>query len=115
MAETKLLPCPFCGSDRLYIAERNYFGRKFATVNCIECHISQTGDGFETREEAIEQWNTRKPVERIMQQLEDVKSEYEQMANNSFDAKEWQEDIELLAKAEMCEYAIQIVRNGGKE
>ena len=75
MQNDKLLPCPFCGSDRLYIAERNYFGRKFATVNCIECHISQTGDGFETREEAIELWNTRKPMERIVEQLEEVSFE----------------------------------------
>ena len=54
-------------------------------------------------------------VEKVVQQLEDTKCEYEQLANNPFTNMEWQEDIELLAKAEICEYALEIVRNGGKE
>ena len=104
--QNKLLPCPFCGSDRLYIAERKYFGRKFASVNCIECHISQTGDGFETREEAIKHWNTRKPMERILEQLEEE--------SDFFGG----EPMGSLQKAYYCkgiEKAIEIVRNGGKE
>ena len=59
MKENELKPCPFCGSKRLYVSERNYFGEKSATVTCVYCHISQTGSEYETKEEAIEAWNRR--------------------------------------------------------
>ena len=56
MAE--LLPCPFCGGEAEYIQEGYVIGR----VRCKECGISQTLLG--TKEEVIDDWNTRTPKER---------------------------------------------------
>lgn len=66
MSEIKLKPCPFCGSDRNYTLERNHFGEKFVSISCTECHISQTGSEFKTKEEAIQHWNTRKPMDKVI-------------------------------------------------
>lgn len=112
MSEIKLLPCPFCGGSKLYIWERNYFSQKHSTVSCIECHVSQTGDGFKTREEAIKSWNTRKPMQEILERLEN-ESRY------SEEAKEYAR-VNNPLQFERCDSylsaidnAIQIVREVG--
>lgn len=62
MQNDKLLPCPFCGGE----AE---WGTVLKTwIECKNC-------GFETpysqdTEETERLWNTRKPMERILEQLE---------------------------------------------
>jgi Lar family restriction alleviation protein len=77
MGEIKLLPCPFCGGNKLYIAERNYFGEQFVQISCLGCHTSQAGSEYETKEEAIAAWNQRKPMERILERLKEKHVESE--------------------------------------
>lgn len=62
----QLKKCPFCG------CEAELVGNRFFRVMCTECnaHI----EDFETAIEAVIAWNTRKPMERIAERLE----------NNSF-------------------------------
>lgn len=105
MSEIKLKECPFCGSDRLYITERNYFGENYCTISCIECHISQTGNEFETKEDAIEQWNTRNPMDRIVERLEELAdNSNNHMYESYFDGKE-----------DGIREAIEIVKVGGTD
>lgn len=66
----KIKSCPFCGGDNVGIWENRAPASKDFRyyANCYDCHISL---GFEkTKEEAIEKWNTRKPMDRIVEQLE---------------------------------------------
>ena len=68
MSEIKLLPCPFCGVEAILhhngLTEKDH-------VTCLDC-CCRTKDSI-TKEEAIKQWNTRKPMERIIEKLEDKK------------------------------------------
>ena len=74
-----LLECPFCGGGasifsiepRLYRPSRN---GKYA-VACYNCGIylgydEDYGCKFDTEEEAIKAWNTRKPMESVVAELE---------------------------------------------
>ena len=81
MAE--LLPCPFCGSDRIIVGQceaqhilKKYHGGYFA--GCLDCKITtsiypvvKTRSPLlnevkrqEAKQRAIEVWNTRTPKER---------------------------------------------------
>jgi Lar family restriction alleviation protein len=67
MSKIKLLPCPFCGSDD--VGFWNTEDRVYPFQ--IRCLIYFNGTNEEqTKEEAIESWNTRKPMERIAEQIE---------------------------------------------
>lgn len=70
MSETRLKPCPFCGGE----AEVNLF----LGNHCVTCNHCMgaifPGKGM-TREEAIGYWNTRKPMERIVERLEELEEE----------------------------------------
>ena len=59
-----MLPCPFCGSDRVGFCETDYQERKAYAISCTTkgCHgvVWALGFGlFESREEAIRGWNIR--------------------------------------------------------
>ena len=57
----KIKNCPFCGGEATLC---NYY-----FVQCEECGVSTLT--FITKEEAIKAWNTRKPMERIVERLEE--------------------------------------------
>ena len=69
MSEIKLLPCPFCGG-KAKVIENNYY-TDIHSVMCKNCFSES--DRYHTQEEAIKQWNTRKPMERIVAELEKEK------------------------------------------
>ena len=73
--QNKLLPCPFCGGEAVVLSYDNGFNNWFQVV-CKECNVSQTGSDNWTKNNAIEHWNTRKPMERIVEQLEEIKGRY---------------------------------------
>ena len=68
MSEIKLLPCPFCGGEATL--HNNFLTDKFK-VWCNECDCRT--DVYSDKEEAIEKWNTRKTMERIVDRLEGKK------------------------------------------
>lgn len=73
--ETKLLPCPFCGGEAVTAEMYNTKLKKlFPIVKCLDCECRTPMT--ETFEEAIAVWNTRKPMERILERLEEKAKEY---------------------------------------
>lgn len=71
MSEIELKPCPFCGGQ-VKLDEDDFY--MFCCEECgagITFAKEQDGRAEDcSREESIDKWNTRKPVERIVQQLE---------------------------------------------
>ena len=73
-SDIKLLSCPFCGGEAILDRE---------DIFCDYCHLSMKIDDRlynreaenyeEARTQAIEAWNTRKPMDRIVEKLEEMK------------------------------------------
>lgn len=82
---SELKRCAFCGGEATLC---NYY-----FVQCEECGVSTLT--FITKEEAIKAWNTRKPMERIIERLEEEKSD-------------WNDDYNVPIKK-----AIEIVKEEG--
>ena len=71
MNEERLKPCPFCGGEGNVSLNTCYgFVPWCSNEDCI---LNENTKGFSTKEEAIETWNTRKPMERIVERLENEK------------------------------------------
>lgn len=105
MQNDKLLPCPFCGGEARIScdteATRDSQGRLWAfTIVCDSC-CATSGLCYSV-DMATKSWNTRKPMERIVEQLEEksnsipiqYENNYEQGYTNGID------------------YAIDIVKGG---
>ena len=58
MKETKLKPCPFCGSEVKIVPEQVDARTISYNFICMEC-CSNTYFDYADREEAIESWNKR--------------------------------------------------------
>ena len=72
----ELKPCPFCGGEAR-VNERYRSGtanRKMYWISCSACGISQQHDntsGYRYQSKAIDRWNTRKPIDKVIEQLEE--------------------------------------------
>lgn len=62
MSEIKLLPCPFCGGEALECKTK---------VICSKCTCTVYGRNIDI---ARKLWNTRKPLERIIEKLENLRA-----------------------------------------
>ena len=76
MNETKLLNCPFCGGQifvRPYIYKNEPSIKPKYAARCEnpKCPCCVQSKIYNTIDEAIEAWNTRKPMERILERLEE--------------------------------------------
>jgi Lar family restriction alleviation protein len=100
-----LKSCPFCGGKVKIIPEQ--VDARTVTYNFV-CQNGDCGANvyfdYSDREESIEEWNTRKP-------MEDVVAELEELADNAKVLCD--EDDFFVGKVHAYEYAIEIVR--GKE
>ena len=66
----KLKPCPFCGGNNVGVFKHEYFYKSHLyAAHCYDCHFCLKM--VETEEEAIKAWNTRNPMDRIVEQLEE--------------------------------------------
>ena len=66
MQNDKLLPCPFCGRE----AKVSKTDEDHYQVICTNCPCSLGRFWFWKKEDAIKYWNTRKPMDRIVDRLE---------------------------------------------
>lgn len=81
MSEIKLLPCPFCGGEaRLMsvvddgegcINYEDELDMNHSFVHCYNCDMDFIPH-TETAREVLEEWNTRKPMERIASRIQQV-------------------------------------------
>lgn len=77
MSEKSLLPCPFCGGEAELFRRTSVIG-DFVEVRCKTCKAKTDAILFDARkhpndeeyDEAAEAWNTRKPVEAVLERLE---------------------------------------------
>lgn len=67
----RLKPCPFCGGNNVGIFKwRTPYGFITYSAQCYDCHFGLVE--VDTEAKAIEAWNTRKPMDRIVEQLKEV-------------------------------------------
>lgn len=105
MSEIKLLPCPFCGGEKVISTYNNFV----PALLCGGCGAMMTipmsfGDTYEDKErELLRKWNTRIPMQEIVERLEESKGTV------VIDGKEmYQEDYFID-----IDEAIQIVKEVG--
>ena len=87
MKEVELKPCPFCdGKAELeYEWVDGYYQRYYSWVHvvCKQCYTT-VGRTYDDRDRskayAIKVWNTRKPMEQIVERLERQQEEYCELA-----------------------------------
>lgn len=71
MSETKLLKCPFCGGEATLEEEPIGKNQSVFSVACKDETCITQSRYYYDEESAIKHWNTRKPMERIVERLED--------------------------------------------
>lgn len=62
MSDIKLKPCPFCGKHLIQFSSSIWLHNEY------DCFL----DGLAIKEDRFEAWNTRKPMERIVERLEEL-------------------------------------------
>ena len=109
MSDIKLLPCPFCGGEAhkriAFPVDADGMEMNMYIVGCETCDIEFSWLWDE--DVVIELWNTRKPMDRIVEQLEEHKKE----SHDDYLGLGCDDDF-----GAMCAYshAIDIVKAGGK-
>ena len=81
--QNKLLPCPFCGETELIGRNQMHFKNsttenmfhedgtmKWSYIECRRCGCSTKAYCYEYQ--STEKWNTRKPIKRIAERLEEM-------------------------------------------
>ena len=95
--EDRLKPCPFCGGEAKLNSSSPYF------VKCSKC-FAKSGVAS-TSAFAVINWNTRKPMDRIVEQLEEMEEKALRVQNY---------DVSFYATGQIHK-AIEIVKAGGKD
>ena len=72
MSETKLKPCPFCGGEPVLLKHND---EDYYKVFCECCGARQWTFANRTDRDAIRNWNTRKPMDNIVAEMEEKKNE----------------------------------------
>ena len=96
MSEIKLKPCPFCGGEA-----KLYSGIGYAVVGCKkeDCQGSACCYKYNSKKEAIEHWNTRKPMERIVERVEEARQKYQRLLKEQGEKED--EAINILFRGMM--------------
>ena len=70
MSEIKLKRCPFCGGEAKLEINREMGGTQYQVL-CTKCPTTVGRYWFWKKEDAINSWNTRKPMQEIVERLEE--------------------------------------------
>ena len=99
MSDERLKPCPFCGGEAICIERASNYPYIYG-VMCMDCHC-RTSFGKDT-DKVIKTWNTRKPMERIAEKLEESKTNFSRMGT-----------LQSAYYDKGLDKAIDIVKGGG--
>lgn len=99
----KLLSCPFCGGESELLV-----GNTCHWVFCKRC--GNVSGQSATIEDAIRKWNTRKPMERIVERLEEEKKWYSDKAKEELEEFYLEMFHHYTDEALGLEKAIEIVK-----
>lgn len=88
-----LLRCPFCGGEaqlqQIPSATWDKFVVTCKSSKCCAFYIGYCDEGlYDTRTKAVEAWNTRKPMERILERLEKGQEECYKLFAIGFNAED---------------------------
>lgn len=75
MSDKKLLPCMCCGGEAQFVKLRETYGIPLGYVQCTECGL-RLGQENCTEDFARNKWNTRVPIQKIVERLEEKAKEY---------------------------------------
>lgn len=100
MNNIKIKPCPFCGHEAILKINREHL----YIVQCDKCEA--TSKICESENEAAEAWNTRKPMDKVVEQLEE--------ASYSEAVDDMDPYGDIPSKVVSLQTAHDIVRNGGR-
>lgn len=113
MSKIKLLTCPFCGREATTSEKEGIknMPHGWGWVGCRCCRVFMNySHGYRGKRLAIEAWNTRKPMERIIEQLEDAQDEYYRKYHD--------EHVDIMyneGKSDGMQVAINIVKGGADD
>ena len=115
MSEIKLLPCPFCDGEAEIITEKSRVGQ-VGRVECVKCSCKKTvlkAPNYEgdIEKDITDSWNTRKPMERIVERLEEEKSKFAYVYNLDYDKGHINDYADTMQEG--IEVAIEIVKEEG--
>lgn len=105
--EDRLKPCPFCGGEAGYTNAQLPNGTEVYYIECLECGASSAVYG--TAEKACREWNTRKPMDRIVEQLEKLPYKTKTIMRESKEVPEYFETVRV-DKYIRQDKAIEIVK-----
>ena len=109
---SRLKPCPFCGEELEIIANGQYYSHKREENSEKQCFGAVWVFPIDD-EEMIRRWNTRKPMDRVLEQLEVLKN----LNHKEWKKSSWtgEEIMPYLFAHNSYVKAIKIVKAGGKD
>lgn len=85
-SDKRLLNCPFCGGNKVGLWHNKSISPLILgthNVQCYDCHFGLAPS--KTKEEAIKKWNTRKPMQEIVERLEESETSKRERASEELD------------------------------
>ena len=113
MSKLKLKPCPFCGGEAETENRHNRY-TDWWEVKCTDCNAS-INERYDWEFQAVEAWNTRKPMDMVEAELEKRANDNERVAGRLSGIESKKKINAWRARAEAIRDAAEIVRNAGKE
>ena len=120
--QNKLLPCPFCCGMAKVDSRLREWNRQLYVATFVKCEVCGASskevwdihnkDGNEREKEVVEKWNTRKPMERILKQLEEIYDHCDKCKKENYEEQNWEEFDMFSNRNEGIYMAIEIVKGG---
>ena len=107
---SELKRCPFCGIPLKLVGSKRRGNQHYLHEYNNNCILN--GFGFTATDENIQHWNTRKPMQNIVERLEQQARQYNRRALEVVN-KSTEAGIHNKGKACSYEHAIEIVKEEG--
>ena len=107
MSENNLKPCPFCGEE--LIINKGYYAHDLKMNEPLKCYAATWVFRVDD-EESIRRWNTRKPIDEMVEALEKLKKLAENMRKINLNYKAYSEENYERGRIYAFDDAIDIVK-----